>query len=451
MSVARAAGVTKAVRHEAVTPVAGRMASAIAALVWSGVLPAQALHAQTPPTPAADRTAAASDRSSSVPTASSWAPDLRERIDRVPVRVTDAAGRVVSGELPVTVFRPAGPGPFPLALINHGRDWRERSRYGRQRYESAARFFVRKGYAVAVPLRLGYGELAAAGDPETNVRCDQPRYTAALNAAGQQVADVLRFMATQPDIDASRTVLVGQSVGGLAALAALPQLGDVASAMPAASTGSAGPAVLAVINVSGGHGGRPEAAANPCRPDLLEQELARLGSQQRARARAVPTLWLYADNDHLFGTRWPQQWAQAYQAAGGSMTWRRLPPVGQEGHRLFTDANDQWQPVVDAFLRPLGVDIPGALLYPPDDDRGRADVADLSALPSSSPELQRLYRAFLAAPLPRAFAMNGQSRSAFATGDDAQSRALARCEEGAQAEDPCRLYAVNRTVVWSQP
>lgn len=407
--------------------------------------PARSVHAQTEAVPAS------SARAVPVRTAGPWAPDLRERIERVPVRVTDSAGRVVSGDLPVTVFRPAGRGPFPLALINHGRDWRERARYERQRYESAARFFVRKGYAVAVPLRLGYGELASVGDPESNLRCDQPRYTAALNAAGQQVAEVLRFMAAQPDIDASRTVLVGQSVGGLASLAALAQLSDTGRDAGASSAAGGRASVLAVVNVSGGHGGRPDAAASPCRPDLLEQEIARLGSLQRLAPHAVPTLWLYAENDHLFGTRWPRQWAQAYQAAGGRMSWQLLPPVGQEGHRLFTDANDQWQPVVDSFLRPLGVDLPGALLYPPDHDTGRADVADLSALPVPTPELQRLYRAFLAAPLPRAFAMNGQSRSAFATGDDAPSRALARCEEGAQAEEPCRLYAINRTVVWSQP
>ncbi len=424
-----------------------RMAALVSLLALLGPMPA--VHAQTEP--AAPSTGRAVPVPVPVPvrTASPWAPDLRERIERVPVRVTDSAGRGVSGDLPVTVFRPAGRGPFPLAILNHGRDWRERARYERQRYESAARFFVRKGFAVAVPLRLGYGELASVGDPESNLRCDQPRYTAALNAAGQQVAEVLRFMAAQPDIDASRTVLVGQSVGGLASLAALAQLsGTAAEASPSSGPH---PSVMAVINVSGGHGGRPDAVASPCRPDLLEQEVARLGSLQRLAPRPVPTLWLYADNDHLFGTRWPRQWAQAYQSAGGSMSWQLLPPVGQEGHRLFTDANDLWQPVVDRFLRPLGVDLPGALLYPPDHDRGHADVADLSALPLPTPELQRLYRAFLAAPLPRAFAMNGQSRSAFATGDDAPSRALARCEEGAQAEEPCRLYAINRTVVWSPP
>ncbi|SEK67551.1 Dienelactone hydrolase [Roseateles sp. YR242] len=388
----------------------------------------------------------------------SWAPDLRERIEHVQAQVQDASGRTVAGALPVTVFRPAGPGPFPLAVINHGRDWRARAHYERQRYESAARFFIRKGYAVAVPLRLGYGELASAGDPESSLNCDQPRYAPALRAAAQEINAVLRFMARQADIDASRTVLVGQSVGGFAALSALSE--DAAKRPDRVDDGhgagdgdgsSNTAAVLAVINFSGGHGGRPEVPGSPCRPDLLRQEMAQLGAEQRLQPRPVPTLWLYAENDRFFGARWPHQWAQSYRDAGGAMTWRQLPPVGLDGHRLFTDANDRWQPLVDEFLQPLGVEIPGALPYPPDTDPGRADVDDPSALPPSGPELRRLYRTFLAAPLPRAFAMNGQSRSAYASGDDAQSRALARCEEGAQAEEPCRLYAVNRTVVWSLP
>ncbi|UXH77837.1 alpha/beta hydrolase family protein [Roseateles amylovorans] len=429
---------------------------------------------------------------------SPWAPDIREAVIQVPVTVRDADGRTLRGELPVTTFRPAGSGPFPLVVINHGRDLRHRLNYERQRYESAARFFIRKGFAVAVPLRLGYGELARVGDPESSLSCQQPRFAAAMEVAGAQVAAVVRSLALAPDIDPRRIVLVGQSVGGLAVLSALPMLQE-------ADVG-----VIAAINFAGGHGANPQASpGQPCRPDLLQQEIARMGSAlgrplavasrerdptssvganrnpsdgtdgdaHEARdapswqgrspdgrpsrrgsmpmdgattgaALPVPTLWLYAENDRSFAPARAHAWAQAYRQAGGAATLQLLPPFGEDGHRLFTDGNDRWQPWVDDFLRPLGVDLPGALPFP---TGGRVAVEDEGALPPSPRELHQLYRQFLAARTPRAFAMNGQSRSAFATGDDAQSRALAACEQGAQAEEPCRLYAVNHTVVWSFP
>jgi predicted dienelactone hydrolase len=86
------------------------------------------------------------------------ATDIREAVVRVPVSVENHIGRTVQADLIVTTFRPAGQGPFPLVVLNHGRPVyeQERAAMKRQRLESAARFFVRKGFAVAVPTRIGY-------------------------------------------------------------------------------------------------------------------------------------------------------------------------------------------------------------------------------------------------------------------------------------------------------
>lgn len=436
---------------------------------------ASAAQARSPGDRSADPSIAGSSQTAAAPQATRWAPDIRETVIRVPVSLRHTDGHELRADLPVTMFRPAGPGPFPLVVINHGRDQRQRTQYDRQRFESAARFFIRKGFAVAVPLRLGYGELASVGDPESSVSCDRPRFGVAVDVAALQINAVVRQLAQSPDLDVSRVLLVGQSVGGLAALAAVPRLQ------------AAGLSPMAAINFAGGHGANPQASPGlPCQPDQLAQELRRWAAAQAGRSAeamaappvattasthtdgratssesaavdgvaptssvpAVPTLWLYAENDRSFAPSQARAWAQAYQQAGGAVTLMLLPPSGDDGHRLFTDANDRWQPLVDDFLRRWGVELPGALPFP---SGGRIAVDDERALPSSSPELRQLYRQFLAARTPRAFAMNGQSRSAFATGDDAQSRALAACEQGAQAEESCRLYAVNHTVVWSFP
>lgn len=355
--------------------------------------------------------------------------DVREAIVRVPARVEDARGQLVSGDLLVTTFRPRGPGPFPLVVISHGRDSKTRADYKRQRYESAARFFVRKGFAVAVPLRLGYGELAGHGDPESSVGCPNPQYAVALTAAARQILAVARFMAQQPDIDGQRIVLVGQSVGGMSTIAA---------------TAGQLPGQVAAINFAGGHGGNPETRpGDPCQPEQMRRLVSRFGELAGA---AVPTLWLYAENDRYFGPRVARSWAQAYREAGGQAELQMLPPFGEDGHKLFTTGNDVWQPLVDEFLARHGFDRPGTIAVA---SGGNVPVEDENALPLPGALLHEGYRKFLAATGPRAFAINDQGRWGYAYGDDAPSRALAFC--GSLQVLPCRLYAVNHTVVWSTP
>ncbi|MFG6448796.1 alpha/beta hydrolase family protein [Roseateles sp. BYS180W] len=352
--------------------------------------------------------------------------EMRESVERVPVQVQDALGRTVDGVLAVTVFRPPGAGPFPLVLINHGRDAERREKYPRLRFESAARYFLRKGFAVAVPMRLGYGELAAVGDPESSLTCTRPRYVQAAVAAGRQVQAVVAQLARAADIDASRVVLVGQSVGGLATLAA---------------TAMGVPGQVAAIAFSPGHGGRPDLSPGyPCDEPELRELFAGMGRRAAKLPRAVPSLWLHTENDRYFSPTLAQGWAQAYRAAGAPMQQQVLPAFSDDGHRLFVAGNDIWQPLVDEFLHPLGFGRAGALMPPLDLYRAAAQYP-----PALEGPLLQAYQRFLSGKAPRAFAMGAGGRWGIAWGDDAKSRALAHCN-GNMAAD-CRLYAVDDALV----
>lgn len=360
------------------------------------------------------------------------AAELREQIVRVPASVQDAEGRLVQGELLVTTFRPQGKGPFPLVVISHGRDSKTRAEYKRQRYESATRFFLRKGFAVAVPLRLGYGELASLGDPESSVNCSSPRFASALAAAAVQILEVARFMQQQADIDPQRLLLLGVSVGGISTIAA---------------TSLHQPQPTAAINFAGGHGGRPDVQpGEPCQADQLRQLYGRYGELDAQQAKPTPTLWVYAENDRYFSPRNARRWAESYGQAGAKVDLRVLPPFGEDGHKLFGTGNDVWQSLVDEFLAPLGFDKPGVLAVPPPTSAAPADEA---ALPQGGVKLREAYQKFLAAKLPRAFAMSSEGRWGYAIGDDSISRALAFCQR--DYDKPCKLYAVNEAVVWSKP
>jgi dienelactone hydrolase len=346
----------------------------------------------------------------------------------VPAQVVDAFGKPAAGDLLVTTFRPSGPGPFPLVIISHGRNSEKRAEYKRQRYESAARYFVRKGFAVAVPLRLGYGELASAGDPESSMGCANPRFEPALAAAALQIVAVARRMVAQPDIDPGRVVLVGVSVGGIATIAA---------------SATHLPGQVAAINFAGGHGGDPE--RHPGEPCQAEQ-LRRLYAAYGAANGAMPTLWLYAENDRYFAPRHARRWAEAYQQAGGQVELLLLPPFGDDGHKMFTAGNDVWQPLVDSFLARQGFARPGVMPTPPATQF--AALQDDNALPVHSESAREGFRKFLAAKPPRAFAL-GPGHWGYANGDDALSRSLGFCQRN--SSQPCKLYAVDDSIVWSPP
>lgn len=351
--------------------------------------------------------------------------DTREAVIRVPAKVQDAFGKDAAGDLVVTTFRPRGPGPFPLVIISHGRDTDTRAQYPRQRYESAARYFVRKGLAVAVPLRLGYGELAAAGDPEDNMSCDNPRYGPAADAAAQQVLAVARHMQAQPDIDPARLLLVGQSVGGFTTVAAT-------ALRPAG--------LVAAINFAGGHGGNPKTRpGDPCKAYLIERTMATYGS-----TAVAPMLWVYTENDKFFNPKNSSAWHEAFVKAGGKAEFKLMPAFGEDGHQLFARGADLWQPLVDAFLAQHGFAQPGTLVAPV--ASGFAKLDNPAALPGVDARGKEVYIGFLAAKTPRAFAIGSGQRTGWATGDDALSRALASCQKSSGLA--CKLYAVDDAVVW---
>lgn len=110
-----------------------------------------------------------------------FAQDMREEIVRINVTVKDMYNRQETRPMPITIYRPAGGGPFPLVVFNHGRATTDkRAAQGRYRPEHAARYLVAKGFVVFVPTRVG--------DWETYV-------------------------------DASRWLVAGVSVGGLTTVA----------------------------------------------------------------------------------------------------------------------------------------------------------------------------------------------------------------------------------------
>ena len=363
---------------------------------------------------------------SAAPVAERFAVDLREEIVRIPVTVNNAYGIEASGQIAITTFRPAGDGPFPLAVMSHGRAVAEmRAQQGRQRYEPLARYLVSKGFAVFVPTRLGYGDTYGQADPEDGGSCAAMQPESMSLAASDQVLATVAYARGLPWVDATRWVALGQSVGGMATVA-------LAWRKPQG--------LVAAINFAGGAGGNPQTRpGKPCSPQSIEKLW-----RAHAREAEVDMLWLYWRNDLYWGEEWPQRWAKAWTDGGGRVEFHQLDAVGKDGHSGSTIDMDHWVPIVEDHLARAGFGRTGLVARPA--ASGFAPVADVDKLPAGPNGRDAYASKFLAAKAPRAFAVGPGGVFAWSVGDWALGRALGLCQ--ATRGVLCKLYAVDDDVVW---
>lgn len=266
---------------------------------------------------------------------------IEESFD-LPVTVTDAYGKAIAQPIKVTVFRDDAPAPAPrpLLVLNHGRavDPVDRAGMGRVRFSDTSRWLAERGFVVAVPTRIGYGQ-SGGEDVEDTGACQKKNYPPGYAAAAEQVKAVIVAMNQRPGVAPDRTVVMGQSYGGATSIA---------------MTAAALPGVAAGINFAGGGGGNPKTQpGRPCAPHLLERMFGGYGATSR-----VPTLWVYTENDLFLGAEGPRQWFAAFRAAGGVGEFHQLPPFGEDGHSLFARGAPIWRPMVADFLRRQGFNVP---------------------------------------------------------------------------------------------
>jgi dienelactone hydrolase len=229
------------------------------------------------------------------------------------------------------LYRPAGSGPFPLAVINHGseEDAARRRAMGMPDFPALTAWLVARGYAVLLPQRPGHG--ATGGRYlESHGWCASPDYEGAGLATAGSIESAIRYMLTQPFIRPDGVLVIGNSAGAWGAIAL---------------AGKNPPAVAAVVNFSGGSGGRDRNRPNNnCAPDKLIAAAADFG-----RTARVPTLWLYAENDSYFSPDLSRHMADAFSHAGGQADYQLLPSVRGDGHALIATSGQE-----ASWMRPLG-------------------------------------------------------------------------------------------------
>jgi len=236
------------------------------------------------------------------------------------------------------LWKPAGHGPFPAVLFNHGSGGATAGETARMPIQEAAArlapLFTRKGYAFFYPFRRGQGpsadaapflqeRLAAEEGAHGKVARQKLQDTLMETEQLDDVLAALAFLRSVPDIDASRVSLMGHSLGGQLTLLAAARDQTVRAAVTFAAAAGSWP------------------RSEQVRRDLRE-------AVRRARCPIMLVQWA---ND--YGTEVSIALGAVRERAGPPPVVVLYPAVGstpEDGHSGLYLAQAQWEPDVFRFL-----------------------------------------------------------------------------------------------------
>jgi dienelactone hydrolase len=251
------------------------------------------------------------------------------QVPAAPETVLVASGR---SRLRAVVWRPAGKGPFPAILFNHG-SYRAADSAIMAQPSSLGPLFAGHGYIFFALYRRGAGASRSEGTADGDVMA---RAFARDGAAGRnrvqlellddELHDAITALATlraMPDVDAKRIGLLGHSFGG-----ALTLLLAAQDSMARASV---------VFGASAASWQR-----SPALRTRLEAAVART---------TAPVMFVHAANDYSVAPG--QVLAADMQRRGKPNVLKIYPAVGRtssDGHNLIYLSMPAWEADVFAFL-----------------------------------------------------------------------------------------------------
>ena len=248
-------------------------------------------------------------------------------------------GLVESGKpvrLEAMVFRPAGTGPFPLAVVNHGSTGRgSNPKLFGDTFTAPmlAEFLTQRGWLAAFPQRRGRGRSDGLYDEGFNVdrargyTCKTKRTLAGADRALADLDAAVAVLQKRPDVKPGPVLLIGQSRGG---------------ALSVAYAGLHPGKVLGAVNFVGGWVG------DGCR-NAVAVNRTLMG---KGAAFPRPILWLYGENDPFYGLEHSRGNFAAFLAAGGRGRFVEFRAPGGNGHGVMQFPR-LWAGEVERYLRAL--------------------------------------------------------------------------------------------------
>lgn len=245
-----------------------------------------------------------------------------------------------SGRLRLSAYlwKPAGDGPFPAVLFNHGSGGADAGHTAgmpiTQAADVLAPFFVKHGYAFLYPFRRGHGPSANQAPfmqdvlrrEEESRGGDARQHLQFVLLTTEQLDDVLAalaFLKTVPGIDPGRIAIAGHSFGGNLTLLAVERDKTVRAAVTFAAA----------------------ASSWDRSPELRERLMAAIRN-----TKAVIML-THAEND--FSTTPGKALAAELEHLHKTYVLKIYPPVGvtsEDGHGMLYQNIPAWESDVFEFL-----------------------------------------------------------------------------------------------------
>lgn len=239
-------------------------------------------------------------------------------------------------KLEIVTFKPAGTGPFPLAVVNHGSTGNGKNpAIAKLTFvdTAIAQFLNDRGYLVVFPQRRGRGKSDGLYDEgfrdirEKGYSCSTNRSLAGAERAITDLEQIVKSLVKRPDVKAGPILLSGVSRGGILSMA-------YAGRHPNQVSG--------VINFVGGWMGERCPNGKKINDTLFTQ----------AAKFPKTTLSLYGENDPFYSTKHTKERFQTFKSNGGQGTYMVYDVPGGNGHALSA-AYSLWSPAADAYLSAL--------------------------------------------------------------------------------------------------
>ena len=232
--------------------------------------------------------------------------------------------------LETVIFKPPGPGPFPLAVFNHG----SIGRYAtpglvKQTWVSleVADFLNKQGWLVAFPQRRGRGKSDGLYEEERNSFGDTDRAVSGADRALTDVNAAIAVLRRRQDVGPGPVLIGGQSRGGVLSIA---------------YAGMHPEQTLGVINFVGGWFGEKFPGAESVNQTLFE----------RGARYDQPTIWLYGQGDIYYSIDHSRKNFAAFEKAGGQGKFIEFDVPSDVGHNVI-HYPDLWAGPIGDYLNSL--------------------------------------------------------------------------------------------------